>query len=70
MFGSRKKHIFLCWLLRELRGHVTILVWSIVKSQLLWPIKSDEKKEPRAGLDPAACCLQGSRSTGLSYRGN
>ena len=26
-------------------------------------------KEPRAGLAPAACCLQGSRSTGLSYRG-
>jgi hypothetical protein len=27
------------------------------------------EKEPRAGLDPAACCLQGSRSTWLSYRG-
>ena len=26
-------------------------------------------REPRAGLDPAACCLQGSRSTRLSYRG-
>jgi thiamine-monophosphate kinase len=28
-----------------------------------------EKLEPRAGLAPAACCLRGSRSTGLSYRG-
>ena len=25
--------------------------------------------EPRAGFDPAACCLRGSRSAGLSYRG-
>jgi hypothetical protein len=26
-------------------------------------------EKPRAGLAPAACCLRGSRSTGLSYRG-
>ncbi len=26
-------------------------------------------QEPRAGFDPAACCLRGSRSTWLSYRG-
>jgi hypothetical protein len=26
-------------------------------------------KKPRAGFAPAACCLRGSRSTGLSYRG-
>ena len=25
--------------------------------------------EPRAGFAPAACCLRGSRSAGLSYRG-
>lgn len=28
-----------------------------------------EKVEPRAGFDPAACCLRGSRSTRLSHRG-
>ncbi len=27
------------------------------------------KMEPRAGFAPAACCLRGSRSAGLSYRG-
>jgi hypothetical protein len=27
------------------------------------------KVEPRAGFAPAACCLRGSRSAGLSYRG-
>ena len=40
------------------------------KLLLLWTSnKLSCNIEPRAGLDPAACCLRGSRSTGLSYRG-
>jgi hypothetical protein len=57
---KQKMFVNFFWFIKE----IELLMFQNFLSSYSWLIV-----EPRAGFAPAACCLRGSRSTGLSHRG-